>query len=178
MLLIVPFSERINMRGRDAMLMSKAKNTLARWYGVMFKTPLGGLISASIGLFVFLTLSQLVFDPFILLYAAFMSLMVVVTILIRTERGHWTALNAGLLGVFFGIFFFFCELTYNVLSDGYEHRQTVLGVARSLFVVSTTWVLIGLFLEWWYEHDMTWDRFKDALRHPWRSFRQRFDSKE
>lgn len=154
------------------------KNFLSNTAIRMLMHPLVSLILTSLALFTFITTTTLedtpdAFDPFILLYSAIMSLIVVITIVAKTRFHQFTALSAGLLGVFLGILTLFVELTLNqVIFDGYEHRQTALAVARSLLVVSTTWVLAGLFLEWWYENAMNRHRFIRILRRPLTMFRQ------
>lgn len=146
------------------------------WYAL--RHPLGNLITASTILFLIASNSGLEsapsrFDPLILLYAALMALAVATTIIVQTKREMWTTLSAGLLGVFFGVTLLFGELVFREIYGSYEHRQTILAIARSVFVTSTTWVLVGLFFEWWYEARMSRERLFWVLRHPLLAFRQR-----
>lgn len=159
-------------------MMTAIKNFLSTlgWY--MIRHPLGNMVTAVTFLFLLGSYSNFDdsptrFDPIILLYAALMSVAVVATILVKTKREAWTALNAGLLGVFLGIVVLFSDLTFREVYGGYEHYQTVLGFARSVFIVSTTWVLAGLFLEWWYNSRAYKKRIFWVLHHPLLAFRQR-----
>lgn len=130
--------------------MSRLYSLVSRFHPLALLILLGTLF-VSIVVFTHSNSYVATFDEYILAFIATVFFLAAAFMIHGTKWYRWTYLSSGLLATFLADMMLYGAAAYTAFHQPFMWYDVYLLFVRALFVVGGTWVLIGMFMDWYEE---------------------------